>query len=125
MLRAVQVAGVDTLLGAYSYFPDEGRFLRWSVYEALRHPAYAGLARLALAFGLWNSSAYALLLAVLFVAVWQPLWYGIEERELVERLGDDYRAYRERVPALVPASPADELTVLEAIVRPSAAPEAG
>jgi protein-S-isoprenylcysteine O-methyltransferase Ste14 len=117
-VRVVQTIGVDTLFGTYIYYTDEGRAIESDIYGLLRHPAYAAMDRLALAFGLWNGSPYALLLAVLFVAVWHPIWYGIEERELVARFGDDYRAYRERVPAVVPRGlPAGELSLLEMLTR--------
>jgi protein-S-isoprenylcysteine O-methyltransferase Ste14 len=115
--RAVQAAGVDTLAGLYNYYPDEGRLVKGGIYDILRHPAYAGLDRLALAFAAWNGSAYALVLALIFVFVWHPAWIGLEEAELTERLGDQYAAYRNKVPAVMPADPAAELALLETLAR--------
>jgi protein-S-isoprenylcysteine O-methyltransferase Ste14 len=117
MVRTLQTIGLDSGLALYCYFPEEGRLVSWSVYALLRHPGYAGMARLALAFGLWNGSTFALLLAVIFVFAWQPVWYGIEERELIGRFGESYRAYREQVPAIVPKRPADEAHLLRALGR--------
>lgn len=117
LVRMIQTAGVDTLGLVYNYFPNEGRQLTDSIYGLLRHPAYAGIDRLALAFGLWTGSAYAMLLAVLFVFVWHPLWYALEEQELVERFGDAYRDYMDRVPAVFPPSLPAELALLEAATR--------
>lgn len=114
--------GVDTMAGLYMYHPEEGRRLESGLYSVVRHPAYAGLARLTLGLGLLNGSAYALLLATLFVFAWQPVWQALEERELVRRFGDDYVAYRDRVPRILPASPEGELELLRSIVR---APQAG
>jgi protein-S-isoprenylcysteine O-methyltransferase Ste14 len=130
LVRAVQAAGLDTLAGLYIYYPEGGRQLDWSIYKLLRHPVYSGVDRLALAFGLWNGSAYAILLAVLYAAVWHPIWYRLEERELVERFGEGYLAYRERVPAVLPSHPSEELRLLEALTRRPAAdaatlPDAG
>jgi protein-S-isoprenylcysteine O-methyltransferase Ste14 len=48
---------------------------------------------------------------------WQPVWYGMEEGELVRRFGEGYKAYRETTPALFPRSLAGELQILKAIVR--------
>ncbi len=117
LARTIRVAGIDTLALLYNYYPDEGKRLSWSVYELLRHPLYSGLDRLALAFGLWNGSAYAMLLAVVFVFVWHPVWYELEEEELIERFGDEYREYRDRVPAVFPQSLRGELALLEALTR--------
>lgn len=118
LLRGLQAAGPDTLAGVYVYYADEGRPVEGGIYGLLRHPVYAGLDRVALAFGIWNGSAFALLLAVLFVAVWHPAWYGLEETELGARFGEGYRDYRERVPAVVPRGlPAGELALLEALSR--------
>ena len=49
-VRAVQAAGVDTLTGVYIYYGDEGRAIESDIYSVMRHPAYAALDRLALAF---------------------------------------------------------------------------
>jgi len=119
-VRAVQAAGVDTLAGAYIYYGDEGRAIESDIYGLMRHPAYAALDRLALAFALWSGSPYALLLAVIFVAAWHPIWYGMEERELMTRFGDGYRSYRETVPAVVPRGlPGGELRLIELLTRRS------
>lgn len=125
VVRGVRAAGVDTLAGAYVYHSDEGRRIDDDVYALVRHPLYAGVDRLALAFGLWSGSAFGLLLAVLFIAVWHPIWLGLEERELEGRFGDDYRRYRETVPALLPKGlPAGELALLEILTRRSLAKSA-
>jgi protein-S-isoprenylcysteine O-methyltransferase Ste14 len=126
--RSVQAAGVDTLFGVYSYFPDEGFRLDWSVYEALRHPIYSGLDRVALALGLLSGTAYGVLLAVIFVFVWHPVWYRLEEEELEGRFGDEYREYRARVPAVIPPDLGRELALVGSLTarppaRPGAEPE--
>jgi protein-S-isoprenylcysteine O-methyltransferase Ste14 len=119
--RSLRVTGVDTLAGAYIYYPDEGKQINDATYRLLRHPVYASMDRLALGFALWNGSALALLLAVIFAALWHPVWYGMEEAELIERFGDSYREYMARVPATMPSGPAGEINLLEALTRPAAA----
>jgi protein-S-isoprenylcysteine O-methyltransferase Ste14 len=70
-------------------------------YRIVRHPIYAGVAGLALGamlvlgFGVMVVVA-AFTLAFIAWRVWR------EERMLVATFGDQYRAYRRRVPALVP-----------------------
>jgi protein-S-isoprenylcysteine O-methyltransferase Ste14 len=116
-VRGIRAAGVDTLAGVYIYYPNEGRRIEDSVYKLLRHPVYAAMDRVALAFGLINGTPFALLLAVFFIAVWHPRWYGLEERELVSRFGDEYRAYAERVPATMPGSLTAEVALWETLTR--------
>jgi protein-S-isoprenylcysteine O-methyltransferase Ste14 len=115
--RTIQAAGVDTLSLVYSYHPDEGTRLTGGLYDLLRHPVYAGIDRVVLALGFANGTAYSLLLASIFVFVWHRIWIGLEETELTTRFGDDYRAYREAVPALAPTSIQGELALLEASTR--------
>lgn len=113
--RAFQSTGIDTLLGVYVYFPDEGHQVDGPTYQVVRHPIYAALDRIVIAFGLWSGTAYALLLAALFVAVWHPIWYGIEERELLERFGESYDTYRKRTPAVIPQGLAGERSLWQSL----------
>jgi protein-S-isoprenylcysteine O-methyltransferase Ste14 len=70
-------------------------------YSIVRHPIYTGLLLAffgsALAVGRWRA-----LLALLIVGIsfWRKL--RLEERWLCELFGDQYRAYMQRVKALVP-----------------------
>lgn len=70
-------------------------------YALVRHPIYTGLLAAligsALALGQWRG---VLAVLIAWVAFWRKL--GVEERWMTERFGERYRAYRERVPALVP-----------------------
>jgi protein-S-isoprenylcysteine O-methyltransferase Ste14 len=71
-------------------------------YRVLRHPSYLGgeiaLLGVGLAAGNW-------LAPVLYVAPWMAAHVhriGIEERAMLDTLGEPYRAYRERTWRLVP-----------------------
>ena len=79
----------------------DNRLVTEGIYGRIRHPRYI---QLALAF-----FAYALLgnyLAVYVVFAVSLLWVlmvaRVEEKELLERFGDEYRRYCERVPRFVP-----------------------
>ena len=119
IFRTVRAVGFDTLAGMYIYYPDEGRQVTDATYKLLRHPLYAGMDRFALGFAFWNGTTLALLYALIYVFIFHPTWYRLEETELVDRFGDSYREYRDRVPAVMPASLAGEVTLLEALTRPS------
>jgi protein-S-isoprenylcysteine O-methyltransferase Ste14 len=70
-------------------------------YAVVRHPIYTGLLLAFLgsgaAHGEWRG---VLAVLIAWLAFWRKL--GLEERWMTERFGERYRAYRERVPALVP-----------------------
>ncbi len=103
--RALMVFGIDNLSMMYVYFPNESRLVSSNVYSVLRHPIYSGVIRVAFALVLWNGSAFALF-ASFFVPITMLAWLRwVEERELIERFGEGYRAYRARVPAFFNFNP--------------------
>jgi protein-S-isoprenylcysteine O-methyltransferase Ste14 len=101
-VRSIFTFGADNLALLYVYYPQDGRIINSTIYGILRHPIYAGVLRLfiglALINGNANSIAFAILIPLGFVG-WTRL---VEERELVERFGDNYLDYRKRVPAFFP-----------------------
>lgn len=70
-------------------------------YAMVRHPIYTGLLVAFIgsgaARGEWRG---VLAVLIAWLAFWRKL--GLEERWMTERFGERYRAYRERVPALLP-----------------------
>ena len=72
-------------------------------YAHVRHPQYAGL-MLAIAGALaqWPTLITLAMAPVLLVTYWRLATR--EDRELEAQFSDRYRAYRERVPAFIPAS---------------------
>jgi protein-S-isoprenylcysteine O-methyltransferase Ste14 len=70
-------------------------------YAIVRHPIYTGLliafVGSAIARGEWRG---VLAVAIVLWAFWRKL--HTEERYMREQFGDTYRAYSERVPALIP-----------------------
>jgi protein-S-isoprenylcysteine O-methyltransferase Ste14 len=75
--------------------------LREGIYSRVRHPRYLGVLLALLAFALFiNYLATWLLLPVSVAGLY--LVTVLEERELIERFGEEYREYRARVPRLLP-----------------------
>lgn len=94
--------GTDYGLMLYVYFPKESRIVNSAIYAILRHPMYSGAVRVGLALGLWRGTWWSILFG-LFMPLGLTIWLRfIEEPELIERFGDDYREYRRSVPAFWP-----------------------
>ena len=70
-------------------------------YALVRHPIYTGLLVAifgsAMARGEWRG---VLAVLIAWAALWRKL--RVEERWMTERFGEQYEAYRRRVPALIP-----------------------
>lgn len=98
-LRTVQTTSLDHIAKLNVYFPEEGPVPDSGIYSFLRHPLWAGLLQIGIGFGLisggWFSLLVALLLPLGFIG-WVRL---VEEKELLQRLGQNYADYRKRTPA--------------------------
>jgi len=78
-----------------------GELLTEGIYSKMRHPRYVelGLATLALTLFVNHVGSYVLCLVFLIGLHGVVL---LEERELLERFGEDYAAYQARVPRFIP-----------------------
>ena len=80
-----------------------GRLLQEGAYAWVRHPRYLAGVLIALSIALFANHLATWVLAVVCV----PLLYLVtlvEERELVDRFGEQYRVYQRHVPRLIPRS---------------------
>ncbi len=98
---------IATMIGIPELAPTgqrKSKLLKDGIYRVVRHPRYlsAGLAVIAVALFVDYVGVYVLIL-VLF-----PLGYPMlvfEERDLVDRFGEEYRQYQQEVPRLLPRWP--------------------
>ena len=98
---------IATMVGIPELSPIEqrkGKLLKDGIYRVVRHPRYlsAGLSVIAVALFVDYVGVYVLLL-LLF-----PLGYPMlvfEERDLVDRFGEEYRQYQREVPRIIPRWP--------------------
>ena len=88
--------------------PSAGSLLSEGIYSRIRHPRYLSVFFGSLAVALFANYLASWLLMVLLIPVIYLLAI-IEERELLERFGGDYRRYMERVPRFVPRSRPDQV----------------
>ena len=81
-----------------------GRLLQEGAYAWVRHPRYLAGGLIALSIALLANYLATWVLAV----VCMPVLYVVtlvEEQELVNRFGEEYRVYQRYVPRLIPRSP--------------------
>ena len=92
--------GVDYMAVLYLYFPEESEIQEHEIYSVVRHPTYLGGVVMGLAALFFRFSVYSILMFVIIYLVFR-LQMIREEKELVERFGDGYREYMEKVPAIL------------------------
>lgn len=76
---------------------DSSTVVDTGVYRYTRNPMYLGFLLVLFAWAAWLAAPWALLGPVVFVAWMTRFQILPEERALLERFGDDYRAYCRRV----------------------------
>lgn len=91
--------GIDYMTVVYLYFPEESEIKDYEIYSVVRHPVYMGGILLGAAGMFFRFSVYSILLFVIVYFIFK-VQIRREEHELIERFGDGYREYREKVPAL-------------------------
>jgi protein-S-isoprenylcysteine O-methyltransferase Ste14 len=100
-LMAWTILSWPRIFGGHGILADQQLVTR-GAYGFVRHPIYlaALLVWLGLALGYANSSAF--LVTGLYVIPVYLLYIRSEEAMMLGAFGDSYRAYRERVPMLIP-----------------------
>lgn len=100
------------LLGKTEKWGYTTRLVTTDIYRCMRHPHHLAIAIFMTSLGLFIGHPWSFL----FIAFSQWVWviaflFLVEEKELVEKFGDEYRTYRQQVPMLL-ANPLCILRVL-------------
>ncbi|MBY8998332.1 MAG: isoprenylcysteine carboxylmethyltransferase family protein [Candidatus Thorarchaeota archaeon] len=91
--------GIDYMTVVYLYFPEESELQEHEIYSVVRHPTYMGAVLLGVSAMFFRFSVYSILICAIFYLLLR-IQIRREEIELIERFGEGYREYRERIPAL-------------------------
>lgn len=89
-------------LGWKEVYRGEGELVTDGLYARLRHPQYLGLILIVLAFLIMWPTLLTVLLAPFLIGRYIVLAKE-EDRELEEKFGDDFRRYKQTVPAFTPS----------------------
>ena len=99
--RALQTFGLDYVAVVYLYYPEDSQLQDHEIYSVLRHPVYHSLFLFFFGAVIWQFSVYALLFFCMFTVGMVSHIRFVEEKELVERFGQQYLEYRRQVPAVI------------------------
>jgi protein-S-isoprenylcysteine O-methyltransferase Ste14 len=99
MRSAILTFGVDYMAVVYLYFPEESEIQDHEIYSIVRHPTYFAGILLGIGALVFRFSVYSILM---FFIVFALFWFQArrEEKELVDRFGESYKEYMNRVPRL-------------------------
>lgn len=90
-------------LGWKQVYRGRGRLVTTGLYGKFRHPQYAGLILMVVAFLIMWPTILTVMLAPFLVARY-VLLAREEDRELEKEFGEDFRRYRGTVPAFIPSN---------------------
>ncbi len=85
---------------------DDHRLIRSGPYSRIRHPMYTALFAIYIGIGLISNN-YAALALILMVVISLLLRVPKEEKMMIEKFGDEYRAYMKKTGRFFPKLQAD------------------
>lgn len=97
--RALKFFGIDYMSLIYIFFPEESKLQNHEIYSILRHPTYHSLILISIGAIFFRFSIYSVIYFLIFLVGINIHIKYVEEKELIQRFGDDYKKYRKTVPA--------------------------
>jgi protein-S-isoprenylcysteine O-methyltransferase Ste14 len=70
-------------------------------YAIIRHPQYLGGIFFTISITLWTQLWVNLILSIIILGLTYQ-WTYVEDKNLIDKFGEDYKRYKERVPRLNP-----------------------
>jgi protein-S-isoprenylcysteine O-methyltransferase Ste14 len=100
LLSHFELFGLSQVFGRlFGKQPSDAQFRAPLLYRHVRHPIYLGVL-----LAVWATPAMTVGHLLFSVAITAYILVGIqlEERDLIQQFGDQYRRYRQHAPMLVP-----------------------
>jgi protein-S-isoprenylcysteine O-methyltransferase Ste14 len=98
--KALKIFGIDYMGLAYIYYPNESTLQDHEIYSILRHPTYHTLMLFSFGSISLRFSIYSIIFFFIFIIGINLHLKFVEEKELIQRFGEQYKKYKEKVPAL-------------------------
>lgn len=99
MSKTLKVFGIDYMSLIYIYYPEGATLQDHEIYSILRHPTYHSLMLLSIGGIFLRTSTYSIIYLIIFLIGINIHLKLVEEKELIERFGEGYKKYKEKVPA--------------------------
>lgn len=80
---------------------EENVFIKSGLLQHVRHPIYSATILIVIGFFLFSPNLPTLI-STLCILGYLPIGIWLEERKLLKAFSEDYRVYKQEVPALVP-----------------------
>jgi protein-S-isoprenylcysteine O-methyltransferase Ste14 len=91
------------LLGEPKEWGCTSRLVTIDIYRCVRHPHHLGVGIFMTSLGLLIGHLWAFLIITVTQWAWVLVFlFMVEEKELTEKFGEEYKAYRQKVPMLFP-----------------------
>lgn len=91
------------LLGEQKEWGCTNRLITTDIYKCVRHPHHLGVGIFMTSFGLLIGHWWSFLIITISQWVWVIAFlFLVEEKELREKFGEEYKAYSQQVPMLFP-----------------------
>jgi protein-S-isoprenylcysteine O-methyltransferase Ste14 len=96
MIKGVLDAGSETLE------PSQTTEMYGGIYNYIRHPQAVGEMPWFVIIAFFLNSLFLVLWSIIMILIVTPIVMYYEEKDLIERFGDDYREYQKRTGAVFP-----------------------
>jgi protein-S-isoprenylcysteine O-methyltransferase Ste14 len=91
------------LLGEQKEWGCTNRLITTDIYKCVRHPHHLGVGIFMTSLGLLIGHVWSFLIIAITQWVWVIAFlFLVEEKELTEKFGEEYKAYHQQVPMLFP-----------------------
>lgn len=99
--KALKIFGIDYMGLVYVYYPKESTLQDHEIYSILRHPTYHTLMLFSIGSIFLRFSIYSIIYFFIFIIGINLHLKLVEEKELIQRFGEEYKKYKENVPAFL------------------------
>jgi len=91
------------VLGEPKEWGGTSRLVTTDIYQCVRHPHHLGVGIFMTSLGLLIGHLWSFLIITMSQWVWVIAFlFLVEEKELIKKFGEEYKAYSQRVPMLFP-----------------------
>jgi len=97
--RALKFFGIDYMALVYIFYPEESTLQNHEIYSILRHPTYHCLLLISIGSIFFRFSIYSVIYFLILLVGLNIHIKCVEEKELIDRFGEEYEKYMETVPA--------------------------